>query len=144
MTEDERKRIAAERKAAYRKRKKAEAEQLPNKLPKQPPQELALKAAISPKQPLFKSTPNPDLESAWKRVQDGKIEPLSEKQAAEYVSNRERAAAVVSEAVAREEMVSLLFKQFERCTNVPQLLQTILRELITLRVTLTDLIGGRK
>lgn len=143
MTEDERKRIAAERKAAYRKRKKAEAlEELSNKLPT--PQELALKAAISPKQPLFKSTPNPDLESAWKRVQDGKIEPLSEKQAAEYVSNREKAEAVMAESVARLEAVNILFAKYSRSTNLPELLQGIIRELIILRVTLTDLIGGRK
>ena len=98
----------------------------------------------SPKQPLFKSTPNPDLESAWKRVQDGKIEPLSEKQAADYVSNREKAEAVMAESVARLEAVNILFAKYSRSTNLPELLQGIIRELITLRVTLTDLIGGRK
>lgn len=171
MTDEERKRIAAERKAAYRKRKKEEAlAGLSNNLPKQTPQELAIKVAKANGLPIFESTPNPDQESAWKRVQPGKIAPLSEKEAAEYVSNRERAAAIivtdkanlheleeqlskqvsskekveaaVSEAVAREEYVNHLFSPYAKVTNIPQLLQAILREQITLRVTLTDLIGS--
>lgn len=121
MTEQERKaKDAARKREAYARRKQA----------------------LSPK-PIFQSTPNPDQESAWKRVQpDAKIAPLSEKEAAEYVTNREKAEAAVSEAVAREEMVSLLFAKYEKTTNIPQLLAGILRELITLRVAVTDLIGG--
>lgn len=95
----------------------------------------------SPK-PIFESTPNPDHEEAWKRVQPGKIEPLSEQQAAEYVSNREKAEAVMAESVARLEAVNILFAKYSRSSNIPELLQGIIRELIILRVTLTDLIGG--
>lgn len=87
-------------------------------------------------------TPNPEAEEAWKRVQPGKIEPLSKEQLSKQVSNKEKAAAVVCEAVAREEMVSLLFAKYEKTTNIPQLLAGILRELIETRIVLVDLIGG--
>ena len=96
----------------------------------------------SPKQPIFESTPNPEAEERWKRVQPGNIQPPSEQQLSEYVDHREKAEAAVSEAVAREEMVALLFKPYAKSTNLPELLSAILRELITLRVNLTDLIGG--
>ena len=116
MTDEERKRIAAERKAAYRKRKKAEAlEELSNNLPT-PQEELALRIA----------------QAHGINVPPGVL----------YQDHREHARAVQAESVAREEYIDLLFSKFERCTNIPQLLQAILREQITLRVTLTDLIGG--
>lgn len=95
----------------------------------------------SQEQPSFESTPNPDQEESWRIVQtDGKL--ISAEEIVDYVDSRERAQAVMAEAVAREESVNMLFEKFERCTNIPQLLQAILREQITLRVTLTDLIGS--
>ena len=122
------------------------------------------KAALSPKQPIH-CNPTPEAEEAWKQSNYmGKIQPLSEEQLAEYVSSREKAEgnselqsfppgvlyqdhreqarAIQAESAARTEYIDLLFSKFERCTNIPQLLQAILKEQITLRVTLTDLIGG--
>jgi hypothetical protein len=115
MTEEERKaKDAARKREAYARRKKAQAE-LSNKLPT-PQEELALRIA----------------QANGIDVPPGVL----------YQDHREHARAVQAESVAREEYIDLLFSKFERCTNIPQLLQAILREQITLRVTLTDLIGG--
>jgi hypothetical protein len=117
MTPEERKaKDAARKREAYARRKKAQAE-LSNKLP------------------------TTEAEERWRTVlTDGK--PISAEEIVDYVDSREKAQAVQAESVAREEYIDLLFSKFERCTNIPQLLQAILREQITLRVTLTDLIGG--
>jgi len=95
----------------------------------------------SPKQPIFESTPNPEAEERWKRVQPGNIQPPSEQQLSEYVDSREKAQAVQAESVAREEYIDLLFSKFERCTNIPQLLQGIIREQIETRIVMTDLLA---
>lgn len=126
MTSEEEKRArAAANKRAYRLRKKQEAE-LSNNLPKQP---------------IFKSTPNPEADERWRTVQtDGK--PISAEDIVHYVDSREKSEAILAESVAREEMVALLFKPYAKSTNLPELLQGIIREIITLRVNLTDLIGS--
>jgi hypothetical protein len=118
MTPEERKaKDAARKREAYARRKKAQAE-LSNKLP------------------------TTEAEERWSTVLTGNLQPLSKEEILDYVDSREKAQAVQAESVARDEYIDLLFSKFERCTNIPQLLQAILRELITLRVTLTDLIGG--
>ena len=117
---DEQKQRKLEANRAYRERqkqKKAQAE-LSNKLP------------------------TTEAEERWSTVLTGNLQPLSKEEIVDYVDSREKAQAVQAESVARDEYIDLLFSKFERCTNIPQLLQAILRELITLRVTLTDLIGG--
>ena len=122
MTPEEEKRAkAAANKRAYRLRKKQEAE-----LSKSPTH--------------YEGTPTPEAEEAWKRVQVGK--PISAEDIVHYVDSREKAEAVMAESVARLEAVNILFAKYSRSTNLPELLQGIIRELIILRVTLTDLIGG--
>ena len=117
MTDEERKRIAAERKAAYRKRKKAEAlEELSNSLPDKSPQELAA-------------------------LRIAKANGIDVPPGVLYQDHREHARAVQAESVAREEYIQQLFSPYAKVTNIPQLLSAILRELITLRVTLTDLLA---
>ena len=61
-----------------------------------------------------------------------------------FESNREKAEAVLAESTARAEYVEMLFSPYAKNTNIPQLLQSLIREIITLRVTLVDLMGGRK
>ena len=92
----------------------------------------------SQEQPSFESTPNPDQEEAWKRVEtDGK--PISAEDIVHYVDSKEKAEAVQAEAVARKEYVNHLFSKYEKNTNIPQLLQGIIREQIETRVVLIDL-----
>ena len=139
LEDEERKRIAAERKAAYRKRKKAEAlAGLSNNLPKQTPQELAIKVAQAHGLPTY-GTPTPEAEESWKQVQVGK--PISAEEIVHYVDSREKAEAVQAEAVAREEYVNHLFSKYEKNTNIPRLLQGIIREQIETRVVLIDLLA---
>jgi hypothetical protein len=90
---------------------------------------------------LSNSLPNPELEEQFRKAEgNSEIRPFPP--GVLYQDSREKAEAVLADSVAREEYIDLLFSKFERCTNIPQLLQAILREQITLRVTLTDLIGG--
>lgn len=122
MTDEERKaKDAARKREAYARRKKAQAE-LSNNLPAPEAEERC--------------------EERWKRILQPEGKPISAEEIVHYVSSRERAEAAVSESVAREEYVSMLFKPYAKSTNLPELLQGIIREIITLRVTLTDLIGG--
>lgn len=97
------------------------------------------KAALSPK-PIFQSTPNPEAESAWKRVQtDGK--PIPAKEAAQYVSNREKSEAIQADSTARAEYVNMLFSKYAKSTNLPELLQGLIREQIETRIIMTDLLA---
>lgn len=115
MTDEERKaKDAARKREAYARRKKAQAE-LSNNLPT-PQEELALRIA--------------------------KANGIDVPPGVLYQDSREKAEATISEAVAREEYIAFLLKPYAKSTNLPELLQGVIRELITLRVTLTDLIGG--
>lgn len=137
MTPEERKAKDAQRKReAYARRKKAEAE-LSNKLPL--PQEAALRIAQA--HGINVPTPNPEAEEAWKRVQPGKIEPLSEKDIVHYVDSKEKANAVLADSTARFEYVNHLFSKYEKNTNIPQLLQGLIREQIETRIVLIDLLA---
>ena len=123
MTDEERKaKDAARKREAYARRKKAQAE-LSNKLPT-PQEELALRIAKA--NGIDVPTPN------QATFPPGVL----------YQDHKEHARAVQAEAVARLEAVNILFAKYSRSTNLPELLQGIIRELIILRVTLTDLIGG--
>lgn len=126
MTPEEQKRAdAAAKKRAYRQRKREEL------------------ASATPKHPThYEGSPTPEAEDAWKRVQPGKIEPLSEEQLAQYVSSREKAEAVQAESTARAEYVQLRFAKYAKSTNLPELLQGVIREIIETRIVLVDLIGG--
>lgn len=117
MNDEERRAKDAQRKReAYRRRKEAQAE-------------------------LSNKSPTPEAEEAWRMVHtDGK--PISAEEIVHYVDSKEKADAILADSTAREEYVELLFSPYAKVTNIPQLLQAILREQITLRVTLTDLIGG--
>ena len=146
MTPEERKaKDAARKREAYARRKKAEAE-LSNKLPL--PQEAALKIAQAhgidvqqPKPPSpYEYTPTPEHEERWRTVQtDGKS--ISAAEAVAYVDSREKAEAVQADSIARFEYVNHLFSKYEKNTNIPQLLQGIIREQIETRVVLIDLLA---
>jgi hypothetical protein len=130
MTEEERKaKDAARKREAYARRKKAQA--TPNPLSKEQ-QEQAIKQILDA---------NPELEEQFRKAEgNSEIRPFPP--GVLYQDSREKAEAILADSTARAEYVNMLFAKFERCTNIPQLLQAILREQITLRVTLTDLIGG--
>jgi hypothetical protein len=130
MTPEERRaKDAARKREAYARRKKAQA--TPNPLSKEQ-QEQAIKQILDA---------NPELEEQFRKAEgNSEIRPFPP--GVLYQDSREKAEAILADSTARAEYVNMLFAKFERCTNIPQLLQAILREQITLRVTLTDLIGG--
>lgn len=141
---DEQKQRKLEANRAYRERqrlKKSQEQPSFESISKQTPQELAIKVAKTHGLPVFESTPNPDLESAWKRVQPGKIEPLSKEQLAEYVSNREKAEAILADSTARFEYVNHLFAKYEKSTNLPELLRGLIKEQIETRIVMIDILA---
>jgi len=122
MTDEERKaKDAARKREAYAIRKKAQAE-LSNKLPT-PQEELALRIA-----------------------QANGIDVPTPKQATFppgvlYQDSREKAEAILADSTARFEYVNHLFSKYEKNTNIPQLLQGLIREQIETRIVLIDLLA---
>ena len=119
MTEDERKRIAAERKAAYRKRKKAELE------------ELARQTPDKERERLFNAQARniaPELETAFSKADD---------------SHKDELADMLAAAEERGRRTKLIMSMYERDAASPnKLLWHILETLTRMRLELTDLIGG--
>ena len=140
--EEKRAKDAARKREAYARRKAAISQ-------KQTPQELALKVAQAhgidvqqPKQPSpYEYATTPEHEEAWKLVKNTKIESLSAAEAVAYVDSREKAEAVLADSTARFEYINHLFSKYEKNTNIPQLLQGIIREQIETRVVLIDLLA---
>ena len=126
MTPEEQRRIAAERKRAYRQRKRSE------ELARQAPKEEqgyhdivheALVEAVESATPNFRKPP----------------------ESVSYDDHREKAQAVTSEAEERYRRVELIMANYKKeAANGNALLWHILETLTLMRLELTDLIGGLK
>jgi hypothetical protein len=129
MTEEERKaKDAARKREAYARRKKAQA--TPNPLSKEQ-QEQAIKQILDA---------NPELEEQFRKA-EGNSEICPFPPGVLYQDSREKAEAILADSTARFEYVNHLFSKYEKNTNIPQLLQGIIREQIETRVVLIDLLA---
>lgn len=114
MTDEERKaKDAARKREAYARRKKAQAE-LSNNLPT-PQEELALRIA--------------------------KANGIDVPPGVLYQDSREKARAILADSTARAEYVQLLFAKYAKSTNLPELLQGLIREQIETRIVMTDILA---
>lgn len=129
MTDEEQRRIAAERKRAYRQRKRSE------ELARQaPPEELTT---------MFNAQAHniaPELEEQWRNAEsDSHLCPMPEQ------DHREQAQAIISEAEERHRRVELIMANYEKdAAHGNALLWHILETLTLMRIEMVDLLGGKK
>lgn len=129
MSDEEQRRIAAERKRAYRQRKRSE--------------ELARQANPEELTTMFNLQAHniaPELEEAWKNAKsDPYLYPMPEQ------DHREQAQAIVSDAEERHSRVELIMANHNRIRSNPsELMWEILKLLNLMRIEMVDLLGGKK
>lgn len=56
-------------------------------------------------------------------------------------NSKERAEAVMADSTARAEYVQLLFSPYAKSTNLPELLQGLIREQIETRIVMVDMLA---
>jgi hypothetical protein len=89
---------------------------------------------------LSNSLPNPELEEQFRKAEgNSEIRPFPP--GVLYQDSREKAEAVLADSAARAEYVNMLFAKYAKSTNLPQLLQGLIREQIETRVVLIDLLA---